>query len=546
MQSNNDQPESPTPKQLATPATNVGDSNPPSTTHSPSTPVNRQAHPMNPRAGQQNMANARGGVFPRAAGAGVRPPASVPRYYGNPAMGQQRRQPLDMFNDGCSGNLDNLRYPLIGIPNSAAARGATPLAAAPQRVDQTQHNFQIPQAQVNQTHGSEAHQIHYYSAQNMPVSHNYPAHQPNGNPQNYYSQQEQQLQRQQYEMIRNMDPEAARYMRPPPGTNLSYPPAPNGPSGSHANTPNSGHAGVKPEGNNGPPAQASAGPAAATLAGDPQAADPSGPAHPAAHCQVPPVPQAYQDFSNHVYALLNQPTSDGFCGHIKGPGDVESYRSAVWWAKRPKRARAAENKCHDFPADDAGKQEVVRRLFEAIVNLDGEQCKVSEKLPLRESTAVTFINNRSPLEIEIVAWDLMEAMRKVQMGLPVGQQPYPLVQEATFGEKVDAVVEALSFNKLLCKSVMESVELQARVAANPASELVKKNGNMRTNKRKGDLLSEANQKNGTARKATAKGRGKRAADDDDDVKAETASEPGSSSAGAVAGHEAVQASQAGA
>ncbi|KAG8158272.1 hypothetical protein KVR01_012033 [Diaporthe batatas] len=107
---------------------------------------------------------------------------------------------------------------------------------------------------------------------------------------------------------------------------------------------------------------------------------------------------------------------------------------------------------------------------------------------------------------------LVVAKLPMQSGVLVGQQPYPLVQAATFGEKVDAIVEALSFNKLLCKSVMESVELQARVAANPASELVKKNGNMRTNKRKGDLLSEVAQKNGTATKATTKG--KRAADHD--------------------------------
>jgi hypothetical protein len=107
-------------------------------------------------------------------------------------------------------------------------------------------------------------------------------------------------------------------------------------------------------------------------------------------------------------------------------------------------------------------------------------------------------------------------MRKIQSRDRVVPASLKVVQEASFATKVDKVVTALSISKPLCKSIIESGEFLARVAADPTTELSKKRRNMRYNGTKNKILLEAKQRKKVTRQQKCKGKRPAGADPEPD------------------------------
>ncbi|POS72759.1 hypothetical protein DHEL01_v208846 [Diaporthe helianthi] len=381
-------------------------------------------------------------------------------------------------------------------------------------------------------------QPHSVQYQQINTTHNHPDHPPMESSQDYHLSSEQEL--------ASLEPNdeahdansvyADSWRNSVPG-DLSYQPAPAGhaiPSAAHSQPSSSSHPNTSQAAveaahyeESDSPSEATAASADNTNAGSTSTTDaPEPPAQPAADVQVP------VSFEDQVSVLLQEVGSTQYGGLIKNGGDALTYKQAVWKAKiGNKRTKYLGRKCDDYPVDEAGQIQVRRRLFEAIVNLGGVQDKVSDDGDFLGSLAVKKVRSLSPVEVELVVNELMEAMRNVQLGSPVVPAGGKVLQAPSFGAKVDAVVAALSLNKAVCKSAIESGDYLARVAAHPAEERRRKNANLANNLKKGNILREASQKDGTARKG--KGKEKRPAEDEPEAEAEVEAGRGSEVEGAA-------------
>lgn len=118
------------------------------------------------------------------------------------------------------------------------------------------------------------------------------------------------------------------------------------------------------------------------------------------HDQLP------KDFQDRVKVLVQQVGSVEYGGYIGNAFDALQYKQAVWKAKTQGK-EGFDQKCDDYPVDDAGRKKGIQRIFEAIVNLSGEQDRPSVCGNFLDCLAVRSVLSISPLEIELVANDLM-------------------------------------------------------------------------------------------------------------------------------------------
>lgn len=154
-------------------------------------------------------------------------------------------------------------------------------------------------------------------------------------------------------------------------------------------------------------------------------------------------PNAHQGIQARVKVLIKQPATD-YKGYIKNDNEYALYEEAVWRAKR--KESGIQNKCQGFPDDFDGKVVIAERIFNAIQNIDGEQDPASDSGEFKDSVAVRTVKGLSALEAEMIAHKLIEDMRKIQCGECILDLPaeYKIVQEDSFTEKLDQVVEALN------------------------------------------------------------------------------------------------------
>lgn len=159
--------------------------------------------------------------------------------------------------------------------------------------------------------------------------------------------------------------------------------------------------------------------------------------------QPPLATEITEEFQQYVDGLVEEPATT-FKGYIKSDADFSLYEMAAWTAKR--KDADIQNKSQGYPTDQPGKSQIKQRIFYAIQNMDGEQDPASDRGEFKDCVAVRTVQGLSDLETEILAHKLMEDMRKVQCGEPVIHLPAEskLVQEASFTDKVDQVVEALN------------------------------------------------------------------------------------------------------
>lgn len=104
--------------------------------------------------------------------------------------------------------------------------------------------------------------------------------------------------------------------------------------------------------------------------------------------------------------LLIKEKATTFKGHIKSPKDVALYKQAVWKA-RLRGGSNHEKKCADYPKDEAGEMEIIGRIFNAIVNVGGEQDPASESGDLANCLAVKTIRGLTGIEVEFLAHDFL-------------------------------------------------------------------------------------------------------------------------------------------
>jgi hypothetical protein len=111
-----------------------------------------------------------------------------------------------------------------------------------------------------------------------------------------------------------------------------------------------------------------------------------------------------EGFQGQVNDLVQQKGTD-YAGHIRNKADALRYKQAVWKSKI--RGDNYNQRCHDYPTDEAGEMRVRQRIFEAIVNLDGNQDPVSDSGNFLNSLAVRTVQSLSRVEVELLADDLM-------------------------------------------------------------------------------------------------------------------------------------------
>lgn len=110
-----------------------------------------------------------------------------------------------------------------------------------------------------------------------------------------------------------------------------------------------------------------------------------------------------EDFQDRVNALVEEKGAT-FGGHIRSAEDYQRYKLAIWKAKRS--GGSYENKAQDYPTDEAGQMRVRKQIFDAFVNLGGEQDSVSET-DFDNCLAVRTVRGLSPLEVELVVQQFM-------------------------------------------------------------------------------------------------------------------------------------------
>lgn len=112
------------------------------------------------------------------------------------------------------------------------------------------------------------------------------------------------------------------------------------------------------------------------------------------------------DYQHEVYLLVQQVGMTEYTGRIQDDNEALMYRDAIKMAK-VRGKKGYDQKCDGYPADPVSQRATRKRIFEAIVNLGGEQDRVSVDGILLESLAVKEVRSVSPLEIELVVHDLM-------------------------------------------------------------------------------------------------------------------------------------------
>lgn len=103
------------------------------------------------------------------------------------------------------------------------------------------------------------------------------------------------------------------------------------------------------------------------------------------------------------HLLLEKATT--FKAHIKNKEECARFKQAVWKARRV--GGNYVNKAGDYPKDEAGALKVIGRIFDAIVNVQGEQDPASETGDFANCLAVKIIKGLSSIDVELLAHKFM-------------------------------------------------------------------------------------------------------------------------------------------
>lgn len=304
-----------------------------------------------------------------------------------------------MFNDPCSGSQDDFDQATFPITDSAdsSAEIRHGFRALAQRPDQTQniHNHHKYRQQIQHHHVQSphhSHQMQWPNIQNYHV-HNYQGHRPGADSQYHYQSTQRDMDPQEYLGALEQEEKAhetksffAKYSSDGvytgplnlPGVQISSSRTPTSLSSFHAVV-----------GHNEAWGSASAG-----------AADAPEPAKPATDAELD---QAFQD---RVNVLVQHSSDTKYQGMIRNADHAARYRRAFWKAK-VRGKKGYDQKCADYPLDEAGQLAARQRLFEAIVNLGGEQDPVSDNGQFLTCLAVNKVRSASSLELELVVDSLM-------------------------------------------------------------------------------------------------------------------------------------------
>lgn len=114
-----------------------------------------------------------------------------------------------------------------------------------------------------------------------------------------------------------------------------------------------------------------------------------------------------EQFQTRVKALVAE-KGNTFGGHIQNDADYRRFKQAVWEAKLS--GGSYENRAQDYPQDAAGQSRVRQRIFDAFYNLDGDQDPASETGEFANCLAVKIVQGLSPIEVELLAHDLMVSL----------------------------------------------------------------------------------------------------------------------------------------
>lgn len=109
-------------------------------------------------------------------------------------------------------------------------------------------------------------------------------------------------------------------------------------------------------------------------------------------------------FQEHVKMLLKEKTA-AFKGYIRNHNDFVRYEEAVRKAKL--RGGNCENKAADYPQDEAGQLQIIKRIYDAILTFDGEQDPATDSDNFATCLAVTVLQAMSPIDVELVAHKFM-------------------------------------------------------------------------------------------------------------------------------------------
>lgn len=115
-------------------------------------------------------------------------------------------------------------------------------------------------------------------------------------------------------------------------------------------------------------------------------------------------PEVTDNFQELVNGLVAD-RGTAFGGHIRSDADVGRFEKAIWMAKS--KGAKLQNKCADFPKNETERSDIIRRIFDAIVNTQGDQDLASDAAENGDCLAVRVIKGMSPLEVEILAAKLM-------------------------------------------------------------------------------------------------------------------------------------------
>lgn len=120
--------------------------------------------------------------------------------------------------------------------------------------------------------------------------------------------------------------------------------------------------------------------------------------------QPPMAQESPEDFQTRVNLLVSA-KGHTFGNHIRSDADQARFEKAIWTAKW--KGGKLEDKAGDYPDDEAERSEIVRRIFDAIVNTEGDQDPATDAADNGNCLAVRVIQKMSSIEIEVLARKLM-------------------------------------------------------------------------------------------------------------------------------------------
>ncbi|KAG8170101.1 hypothetical protein KVR01_000846 [Diaporthe batatas] len=151
----------------------------------------------------------------------------------------------------------------------------------------------------------------------------------------------------------------------------------------------------------------------------------------------------------------------------------------------------------DMPQDDAALEELARDMCEAIFNLDHIESGATRNHHSKkrgtveiDSVGVKCVKEMGPFRAEMLAWDLMCAIRDAQTGnleLPDSGRAAGFAEYDTFMGRFTDLLEVLRVNKNLVREALESEQGLRRIVADPFGERGRKVTNTYLNRKRAEM-----------------------------------------------------------